>query len=137
MTSWHAGASASSTVFAEDTSRVTTETNNTWVDLGGPSVAITVPPSGLIEVRVRADITLGHPDSAGVLGVVDSGGLLAPAKGLFQGGSTFGGRVEGFWVSIELPPGPTVISMRYQGFHTSAPTSTVAFANRKLWVRPT
>jgi hypothetical protein len=64
---------------------VTTPEENAFVDLGGPTVSLTVPPSGLIEVTVQARI-----DDDGALALFEDGQQV-PGQDPNDFCQTFGG----------------------------------------------
>ena len=145
--------------FAEETSEVSTASRTTFVDLGGPTVTATVPPSGLMAAVVRAEVhgaaTRVDPDDQflGILGgciglFIDSETVGGSGHDLFceQGGvgegvpSTFRERLLD-WYVFEAEPGPHTFSLRYRtrcliGSQGCPAEDRGHFRNRKLWVIP-
>ena len=151
------------TEFAEETPEVST-TSRSFVDLGGPSVNVTVPPSGLVAVVARAEIhgTLTPPtipgnfasilegclglfvDSQPHTGSGDSGAELLCSRG----DSSLGGgppfrylNVVHDWFTFEASPGSHTVSIRYRSKcvfgSVGCPAEDRAFfKNRKFWVIP-
>jgi hypothetical protein len=129
--------------FDEEPGEVTTQ-SNTPVDLGGPSVTVTVPASGLIAVFARVaeespqgeaqvvlfestDFNPGLP----ILGACCTNGqrqwttIQNPA----------GTRIphEASWLLREATPGSHTYSLRYREVD---PGGTAHFRERKLWIAP-
>ncbi len=148
------------TAFAEDAAEVSTASRS-FVDLGGPSVNVTVPPSGLVAVVARADIhgTLSPPQSPG-----DFSSILDGCLGLFVDSEPFNGdgnsgaeflcarggglgaplvyaRARHDWFTFEASPGPHAFSIRYRskcvfGSGGCPEADRAFFKNRKFWVVP-
>jgi hypothetical protein len=147
------------TAFAEETSEISTA-SRTFTDLGGPSVKVTVPASGLVAVVARADIrgTLTPPQVPGefasvlegCLGVfVDSEPFSGNGEFLCSRGDASPGgvpplryfRVTHEWFAFEASPGPHTISIRYKtkcviGSRGCPAEDRAFFKNRKFWVIP-
>jgi hypothetical protein len=82
-----------------DPGTVTTADENAWIDLGGPSVTVTVPPSGLIEAVAQADV-----DIDGAVSLFEDG---QPMAGQDPNGfcDTTGGLVDVLLSNEFGPPG--------------------------------
>jgi hypothetical protein len=137
-----AGSNGLNTVYDEETSEVSTASRNT-VELGGPSVEVQVPASGLVAITLRVEaraVNRGEPQFERTLVRLD----------VFMDGEPFNARYsiitdEAFeklfdpWIVIEAPPGPHTFSLGY-GAKCDGPTCTDAdrafFRNRKLWITP-
>jgi hypothetical protein len=161
------------TAFAEEKPEVSTPCvgsaafcgRGSFVDLGGPAISVTVPPSGLVAVVARADIHgTFRPPGPDDISATNMGGCI----GLFIDSQPFGGsedaaelqcspgafppgqafrvppsfdRVFVDWFTFEVPPGPHTISLRYRakclGSNHGCPAEDRGFfRNRKLWVTP-
>jgi hypothetical protein len=123
-------------------------TSSSPVDLGGPSVTVTVPDGGVVELFAQADISVSGGGAPG--GKVDlfepslvshPASILSSPSSTFQtrysspGSNDFNGVVNatrGGWVTLAPPPGTYTFSLRYE---TSGGTAT--FQNRTLLVRVT
>jgi len=121
-------------------------TSGSPVDLGGPSVTVTVPDGGVIDLFARADISVaGGGTPVGKVDVVEGSlaptptTILASASNTFQTNYTAPGTTAGVstatragWITLAPPPGQYTFSLRYE---TSSGTAT--FQNRTLLVRVT
>ena len=127
-------------------SNATTSTAPT--DLGGPSVTVTVPSGGVVELFAQADISVaGGGTPTGRVDLFEPN-LLASAPGImgsqsttFQtrrsspGSNDFDGVINATragWITLVPPPGTYTFSLRYE---TTGGTAT--FQNRTLLVRVT
>lgn len=144
------------TASAEEKPEVSTASRS-FVDLGGPTVNATVPPSGLVAAVVRAEI---H----GTFRPADPGdtfpAILGGCIGLFVDSQPFSGLPEvaqvndlvcergaSFnkdfidWFTFEASPGPHTFSLRYRtkcliASHGCPEEDRGFYRNRKLWVIP-
>jgi hypothetical protein len=125
-------------------------TSNAPVDLGGPSVTVTVPSGGVVEIFAGAQIsdTGGGSGAVGEVSLIGSPLLTAPSRILASGtpnlratytspGSNDSNGVlnpaRGGWITLAPPPGTYTFSLRY-----AAPGGgTATFQNRALIVRVT
>jgi len=137
--------SGNTVAFDEKTSEVTTS-STTPVDLGGPSVTVTVGPGGLVEVFARAELS---SPGAGIAEVsIFEPTDLNPAElilgaccdNLRRQWTTLartgtGDRFEATWHLYEVTPGVRTFSLRYRD-RDNAGVGTGHFRNRKLWVVP-
>jgi hypothetical protein len=141
---------------------VTTASETSYEDLGGPSVTITVPPSGLIEVWAQATMTDGAvslfegnqqvpdqdpngfcggggtPPPAGPLLSLPGGGPPGPATLSTPGGPSFLGCGSGgppSSVLLTATPGERTFSLRYASCGCNAPTPA-EISGRFLAVAP-
>ncbi len=139
--------------FAQQAASVSTQSAE-YVALGGPSVDVDVPPSGLIEVAAQATLPDGSDDGAVALfedgqlmpgQAIDCGPDGAPALFTLMpmgpedtiGGTpasqplcaTFGPPAA---VRFVTTPGPHTYELRY----ALCCTGTATFENRRLWVTP-
>ncbi len=144
--------SAAAIAFAEQAASVSTQSNE-YVALGGPSVDVVVPASGLIEVAAQATLPDGADD--GAVALFEDGDLMpgqatqcGPEGGdaLFSltsfGGDTVGGTPAAVPVCATLgapaavrfvtTPGPHTYELRY----ALCCTGTATFEDRRLWVTP-
>jgi hypothetical protein len=114
------------------------------VDLGGPSVTVTVPDGGVVDLFAKSDISVTGSNTAKVDLVEPSlvptpTTILASASSTFQTNYTAPGTVAGVstatragWVTLAPPPGQYTFSLRYE---TNGGTAT--FQNRTLLARVT
>jgi hypothetical protein len=136
------GAPGSSVAYDEQTGEVTTS-SLTPVDLGGPSVTVTVSQSGLIAVFARADlrrgwVTVSEPTDLNtpvrLLGDCCS---LTPMRQWSTGpGAGVRDATEGTQMLLEATPGVHTYRLEYQAYGSDASTSPGIFRNRKLWIEP-
>jgi hypothetical protein len=151
--------SSGAAAFDEETSEVSTS-SNTPVALGGPSVTVTVPPSGLVSIFARAEIKAVRGPSGGASGAINvTGTKLHPRTFIllddaptytkkWTGGDGLCGLdddnvgrcgttnpTHNHWVVLEAAPGRRTFSLVYRtpGPHDD---DTASFRNRKLWVMP-
>ena len=106
----------------------------------GPSLMVTVPPSGLIQFFVRADISGSECDidgSAVVSLMVDNLEVASitaspyrACKGTYDRGGPSSAGVQ------ELSPGPHTVHVLYYGVTSSGSSLTFHFKNRKVWAVP-
>jgi hypothetical protein len=125
-------------------------TANSPTDLGGPSVTVTVPSGGVIEVYALADIS----DTGGGASAIGKVDLLEPSlistpeeilgssanaftrKYTTPGSNDFDGALNvtrSGWLTIPSPPGTYTFSLRYE----ADGGGTATFQNRILLVRVT
>jgi hypothetical protein len=114
------------------------------VDLGGPSVTVTVPNGGVVDLFAKSDISVTGSNTAKVDLVEPSlvptpTTILASASTTFQTNYTAPGTTAGVstatragWVTLAPPPGQYTFSLRYE---TNGGTAT--FQNRTLLARVT
>jgi hypothetical protein len=118
-------------------------TSTTPVDLGGPTVTVTVPEGGIVELFAQADISVnggGAPtakvDLVEPTLVSNPTGILASKSGTFQtvrtspGSSDFNGVINATragWITLVPAAGTYTFGLRYE---TSGGTAT--FQNRTL-----
>jgi hypothetical protein len=140
------------TAFAEATAAVTTTSTSYEPLAGGPSVSVTVPPSGVIDVAAQATLLNAstsdgavalYEDGAPVPGQADCTGV---DPGLFAipagAGELAGGTPAGFGVAcVTLGAPGEVVFHTSPGAHTyglryAASGGTAAFSNRRLYVTP-
>jgi hypothetical protein len=125
-------------------------TSNAPVDLGGPSVTVTVPSGGVVEVFAQAQIsdTGGGPGAVGEISLTEPTLLPAPSRILASGAPNLQARytspgtndsdgvinpARGGWITMAPSPGTYTFSLRY-----AAPGGgTATFQNRALIVRVT
>lgn len=123
-------------------------TSGSPVDLGGPSVQVTVPEGGVVELFARADISVAGPGTpTGKVDITEPTlvptptGILASQSNTFQtrysspGSADFNGvlnATRGGWITLAPPAGTYTFSFRYE---TSGGTAT--FQNRTLLARVT
>lgn len=136
-----------------------TTTSETFVALsGGPSVQVTVPPSGLIEVWAQAtideegsvalfedgnhmagqaDFCQSEAEDRGVLFGVDAnpGGPIAVSTPALAGIGICGSLGVPGPVLFEATPGTHTYELRYMSCGCGGPSS-VTFSNRRLFVAP-
>jgi hypothetical protein len=138
--------------FAEQAASVSTDSSE-YVALGGPSVEVDVPASGLIEVAAQATLPDGSDD--GAVALFEDGDLMpgqatdcgpSGAVALFSlssfGGETVGGTPATLPMCATLgapaavrfvtTPGPHTYELRY----ALCCTGTATFEDRRLWVTP-
>ncbi len=118
-------------------------TSTTEVDLGGPTVTVTVPPSGFVTVYSSADITVdGQQNNShgGRTQVFEGNQLVAlggsaagMSPGVFVHASSAGTTGTGI---VETSPGVHTFSLRYARSTDSQWTGSAYFNNRKLVVKP-
>jgi hypothetical protein len=137
---------------------------DTYQDLGGPSLTVEVPPSGLVDVLAQVDIgndegavalydgngrASGQDPLCGANPPTDSGLLLADPNGAptptvrVATGTTPSGSFAPVCGSLgpptpvlfQLSPGTHTLSLRY-AYCGCNPPSTAEFSNRKLWASP-
>jgi hypothetical protein len=141
----------SNTAFAEETSEVST-TSFGFTDLGGPTVTVNVPPSGLIEVLARVELKGNGCMYVNLFDIAETESTLDLVSGCvttsyFNLWSTpvtnIGSphRWNRSWTVVETSPGPHTYALRYRATNTGGnepPSATDAafFRNRKLWIRP-
>ena len=151
------------TASAEEGPEISTASTS-FVDLGGPTVNVTVPSSGLVAAVVRAEIhgTYQPPDPGGTFAAI-----LGGCVGLFVDSQPFSGLPEGSqvndlvcervgigpgappvfrkelidWFTFEATPGPHTFSLRYRAKcliadHGCPEADRAFYRNRKLWVTP-
>ena len=136
-----------------DAGTVTTDEENTFVDLGGPSVDLTVPASGLIEVWAQATISDGvvslFEDGQQLPGQDPNGACSALTDGLLsvQGVPAFTTSTPGAFGFTGCgglgPPGP-VLFKTSPGEHTydlryadcACDPADAEFSERTLTVAP-
>jgi hypothetical protein len=132
-----------SVAFSEALDAVSTSSAST-VELGGPSVTVTVGPSGLVEVYGSSR---GKPDTFGPSALV-SLGTTAPTSQTIMSFTTDtqftarntepgnsggnGSTTPGGWLVLRLPPGQQTISMYYRMLNGGTGT----WDERRLWARP-
>ncbi len=87
-----------------DAATVTTAEETTFVDLGGPSVEVTVPPSGLIEVVVQAEM-----DDDAALALFEDG-VQVPGQDPNDFCQTVGGGLSPLLANDSGGAGPLVLS---------------------------
>lgn len=135
-------------VYGEQLAEVSTG-STTYVDLGGPSVTITVPTGGFVEIMCEAEghssDNLGSPSaevgiSIAGLGTADalsSGAQLAYVRKRSVPGDAGGTSGDlGGRIVIPLPSaGSYTIGLQYK--RSTGTTETVFFRNRRLWVEVT
>jgi hypothetical protein len=116
------------------------------VDLGGPSVTVTVPNGGVVDLFAKSDISVaGGGTPVAKVDLVEPSlvptptTILASASSTFQTNYTAPGTTAGVstatragWVTLAPPPGQYTFSLRYE---TSGGTAT--FQNRTLLARVT
>ena len=119
-------------------------TSSTPTDLGGPSVTVTVPDGGVVELFAQADISASGGGTAKVDLLEPSlvstpTPILATGSNTTQTNYTAPGTPAGVssatragWITLAPPAGTYTFSLRYE---TSAGTAT--FANRTLLARVT
>jgi hypothetical protein len=124
--------------------------SNTPVDLGGPSVTVTVPSGGVVEVFAEAQIsqTGGGTNAAGEISLTEPTLVATPQTILSSGSPSFQTRytapgsndfsgainiTRGGWLTIAPPPGTYTFSLRYAAPGGGQST----FQNRALLVRVT
>jgi hypothetical protein len=121
-------------------------TSSTPTDLGGPSVTVTVPDGGVVDLFVQADMSA----SAGGTAKVDllepslvstPATILSTSSNTTQTNYTAPGTPNGVnsatragWITLAPPAGTYTFSLRYE---TSGAGSTATFANRTLLARVT
>lgn len=146
-----AGAGAA-IAFAEQAASVSTDSND-YVALGGPSVEVDVPASGLIEVAAQATLPDGSDD--GAVALFEDGSLLpgqatdcgpAGSDALFSlssyGEDTVGGTPATLPMCATLGAPAAVRFVTTPGRHTYelryalCCSGTATFENRRLWVTP-
>lgn len=116
------------------------------VDLGGPSVTVTVPEGGLVSIYARADLqsTGGGGNGAAQVHLYEPG-FLADAPVLLAAPTGAGSvsrystpgadpsgvasPARGGMITLAPPPGTYTFSLRYSG----AGGSTATFQNRAIW----
>jgi hypothetical protein len=136
------GSGGQTVAFDEKPGEVTTQ-SNTPVDLGGPSVTVTVPPSGLIAVFARAtpssppsgeaDVLLSEPtDFDPPVRLLAACCSNTRTEWTEPGGAVID-RLKAGWLVLEATPGTHTYKLVYQEAHTGG---TSHFSNRKLWVAP-
>ncbi len=118
------------------------------VDLGGPSVTVTVPDGGLVGIYARADVLAvgGGADGAGQVHLFEPTFLpdAPPVMAAGNGSGTFVGRysapgsadfggvaspARGGMIVLAPPAGTYTFSLRY----SAAGGATASFQNRSLW----
>jgi hypothetical protein len=118
-------------------------TSSSPTDLGGPSVTVTVPAGGVVELFAQADISVNGPMGAkGRVDLVEPAlistpqGILASGSAAFQTNYTSPGTndadgvinvTRGGWITLAPPAGTYTFSLQYE---TSGGTAT--FQNRTL-----
>jgi hypothetical protein len=123
-------------------------TSNSPADLGGPSVTVTVPDGGVVELYAKADIAVngtgtpvGRVDVFEPTLVPGAASILASGSNTFQtkysspGSADQDGVVNATragWITLTPSAGTYTFSLRYE---TSGGTAT--FQNRTLLVRVT
>jgi hypothetical protein len=138
-------------VFDEQTAEVSTQ-SDTYVDLGGPTVTVNVPSSGLIAVFARADVR--GADGSNLVGPFE-GNTPLTTNGPFAilensiatsyqrlWTSTAPSGIEAGtadtntagWIVFEATPGSHTYTLKYRSAPQAAPGATAFFRNRKLWV---
>ncbi|HEX2162022.1 MAG TPA: collagen-like protein [Thermoleophilaceae bacterium] len=142
-----------SVAFDQETPDVSTS-STTYVSLGGPSVEVTVPESGLIEVAAQATLRDGSDDD-GAVALFEDGSPVAgqadcgpPGAMLFSlrsgsGDDFSGGTPAGSLLCATLGPPAPVRLLATPGTHTyelryavCCGTGSATFADRRLWVSP-
>lgn len=135
----------------------TSTPSTAFVPLGGPSLTITAPASGTIQVAASVEIADDdglvslYEDGRPIAGQGDCAGLAAPGT-LFTAYVTNPGGLSGPWGTPGTissfgcatlgPPGPVTFQTRpgehmYELFYASCGCTTdPTFSNRKLWVTP-
>lgn len=134
------GPNAARTVFDKKTAEISTA-SRTPVEFDGPSVELTVPPSGLIAVTHRSETRAVDRDpvalTTSVLDIFVDGQLHERLRAYSVLGDEF---VERFqqWFVVEISPGPHRFSFAYSARCDGACTDSdrAFFKNRKLWVTP-
>jgi hypothetical protein len=122
-------------------------TSTSATDLGGPSVTVTVPEGGVVDLFAKADISTSGGGSTGRVDLFEPTlvssptSLLASPSSMFEtrysspGSNDKGGVTDatrGGWITLTPPPGTYTFSLRYE---TSGGTAT--FTNRTLLARVT
>jgi hypothetical protein len=118
-------------------------TSSAPVDLGGPTVTVTVPEGGVVELFAQADISVsgggtptGKVDLVEPTLVPNPTGVMASASKTFQtrrtspGSADFNGVINATragWITLVPPAGTYTFALRYE---TSGGTAT--FQNRTL-----
>jgi hypothetical protein len=140
-------------VAAEETSEVSTA-SDTHVDLGGPTLTVVVPATGLIELYARADLK-GEGDFGGEgtgqeIALFEDGNFKANAircspcgnraygrhwvsPGIGGGGFGTFQEERAAWNLLEATPGSHTYSLRYRSY-PFAQSDTAFFRNRKFWI---
>jgi hypothetical protein len=117
------------------------------VDLGGPSVTVTVPTDGLVGIfaRVEGRAAGGNANAAGQVHLFEPTLMSgAPAVMAYRGGEPFavkqtapgsgevdgvGSALRGGMIILAPPPGTYTFSLRY----SAAGGATAIFRNRAIW----
>lgn len=119
--------------------------SNFPVGLGGPSVTVTVPPSGLVQVFALADMRVDQSGLFAHAAVASPGMELRELEGSTSSMSFVRVLPQGQWMLFEGTPGEDrTFSLQYwvqphvpeSSSSSAAASGTGIYRNRKLWAVP-
>jgi hypothetical protein len=139
---------SSNTAFAEEPSEVST-TSFSFVDLGGPTINVDVPSSGLIEIFARVEmkgtgcqyVSFFEAGNMNPIFELHASCVASTYFTHWSSPTNLDTQRAAAWILLEASPGPHTYSLRYRATNTGGnepPSAADAafFRNRKLWIRP-
>jgi hypothetical protein len=136
-----------SLIKSSSVSSANSTTSNSPTDLGGPSVEVTVPDGGVVELFAQADLQVsGGTTPTAKVDLVEPTLLPTPTTILSSGSNTaqtnytapgtpngVNSATRAGWITLAPPAGTYTFSLRYE----TSGGSTATFTNRTLLARVT
>jgi hypothetical protein len=136
-----------SLIKSSSVSSANSTTSTTPTDLGGPSVTVTVPDGGVVELFANADISVSVGGAMGRVDVVEPNLIPSPQRILAGGTASLQTRytapgsgndgvnsaTRAGWLTLAPPAGTYTFSLRYE----TSGGGTATFTNRTLLARVT